>query len=305
MKVAALDLGTNSFLCLIAEVDQGKIKEIISDQVEIVRLGQDVQQTKKFHPDALQRAEKCLEYFKKTIDLHQPERILAMATSAARDVTNADQLFSLGKKLEIPIEIIPGNKEAEITFFGSISGESIGNEETAVIDIGGGSTEIILGNEKEIHFSQSVNVGAVRMTEMFFPSQPPSLDAVKNAQSFIEEQMRIFLKPVKKFSPKTAIAVAGTPTELAQVILGGFDAKKIDGFKIDQTTLTAWLEKLLITTTEERQAQYGFTKGRADIILAGILILLECLKTLGLKELRVSTRGVRFGVALEIAKRAR
>lgn len=304
MKVAALDLGTNSFLCLIAEVDQNKIKSIVSDQVEVVRLGQEVQQTKRFHPEALERAEKCLQNFRKTIDLHKPEKILAMATSAARDVSNAEELFYIGKKLMIPIEIIPGNKEAEITFFGSISGESIGSQETAVIDIGGGSTEIILGSEKEIHFSKSVNIGAVRLTEMFFPSQPPNKESVKQAQSYIQEQMKNFIAPVEKFNPKTAIAVAGTPTELAKVILGGFDAKKIDGFKIDQKTLQTWLEKLLTTTTEERQRQLGFTAGRADIILAGVLILIESLKTLGLEELRVSTRGVRFGVALEIARRA-
>lgn len=169
MKVAALDLGTNSFLCLIAEVDQNKIKSIVSDQVEVVRLGQEVQQTKRFHPEALERAEKCLQNFRRTIDLHKPEKILAMATSAARDVSNAEELFYIGKKLMIPIEIIPGNKEAEITFFGSISGESIGSQETAVIDIGGGSTEIILGSEKEIHFSKSVNIGAVRLTRCFSP----------------------------------------------------------------------------------------------------------------------------------------
>lgn len=139
---------------------------------------------------------------------------------------------------------------------------------------------------------------------MFFPSQPPNKESVKQAQSYIQEQMKNFIAPVEKFNPKTAIAVAGTPTELAKVILGGFDAKKIDGFKIDQKTLQTWLEKLLTTTTEERQRQLGFTAGRADIILAGVLILIESLKTLGLEELRVSTRGVRFGVALEIARRA-
>lgn len=308
MKVAALDLGTNSFLCLIAEVEkhgtQFKITRIISDEVEVVRLGQGVQQNKKFHPEALSRAKACLTKFRKTIDQHQPEKILAMATSAARDVSNPDEFFKIGEELNIPIEIIPGSKEAEITFSGSISGISVGPQTIGVIDIGGGSTEIILGSNSQIHFSQSANIGAVRITEMFFPDQPPTQEECLKAQEYISRQLEFLKNPLSQWQPDLAIAVAGTPTELAKIMIGSFDRERVDGFKIDFGILDLWLDSFMNTDSHQREIQYGVSHGRADIILAGTMILKECLKALNLQELTVSTRGVRYGVALEIAKRS-
>lgn len=307
MKVAALDLGTNSFLCLIARVErrdgQIKVTEIISDQVEIVRLGQDVQSTKRFHPDALIRARSCLEKFRDTIDQYKPEKILAMATSAARDVTNADELFAIGQQLNIPIEIIPGDREAEITFFGSISAMSPGESTIGVIDVGGGSTEIVLGSASEISFAKSANIGAVRITEMFFPQQPPTEKQFLDAQKYIQENLQFLKDPTNSIKPNKIVAVAGTPTELAKIIIGYFDKDQIDGFIIDQSTIEDWETKFKQATSEQRQQRYSVSQGRADVILAGVMILRECLNVLGLKEMIVSTRGVRYGVALEIGRR--
>jgi exopolyphosphatase/guanosine-5'-triphosphate,3'-diphosphate pyrophosphatase len=308
MKIAALDLGTNSFLCLIAEIeknnDQFEIKKVISDQVEIVRLGEDVQKSKKFHPDALKRAESCLMRFKKEIDLQKPEKILAMATSAARDVSNSQELFKIAQNLDIPLEIIPGHKEAEITFSGSISGTNLNQGLTAVIDVGGGSTEIIIGNKDKISFSKSADVGAVRISEMFFPKQPPRFQEFEMAEKYIYKQLEFLKNPVQQLMPEHCIAVAGTPTELAKIAIGSFDRKKIDGFLISLQTLEDWQNKFLATTSHEREQLYNISTGRADVILAGTMILKASLKALGLKNLMVSTRGVRYGVALELARRS-
>src|SRR5688572_18471439 len=119
MKIAALDLGSNTLLCLIAEVEKNSIKNVLHDQVEIVSLGQGLSNSRSFHPDALERADNALEKFSKTISEFKREKILAMATSAARDAENKEALFALGRKHGIPIEIIPGEKEAEITYQGS------------------------------------------------------------------------------------------------------------------------------------------------------------------------------------------
>ncbi|MEZ0391741.1 MAG: Ppx/GppA family phosphatase [Pseudobdellovibrionaceae bacterium] len=303
MKVAALDLGTNSFLCLIAEVENGEIRQIFSDEVQIVRLGQEVALNKKFHPEALLRAKQCLQDFKRTIDLHQPEKILAMATSAARDVANSEELFEMGRSLKIPIEIIPGELEAQITFQGSISGFPKDQKRRAVIDIGGGSTEIIAGTDLQILGGASVDLGGVRLTEKFFQQQPPTEEKLMRAQSFVGEKLQSLLQTIRQFQVEELVAVAGTPTELAAASLGGFDAQKIDGFQLTAADLAIWLEKFEKTSPQERVSKFGISKGRADIILAGTLILQEVIRSLQFQQLTVSTRGVRYGVALELEKR--
>lgn len=303
MRVAALDLGTNSFLCLIAEVEGGKVIKVLSDQMQMTRLGQDVNQTHCFHPEALARAKACLTEFKKKIDEHQPEKILAMATSAARDVSNAEELFKIGRDLNIPIEIIPGEKEAEITFFGSISGLPADGKTRAVIDVGGGSTEIICGNQHEIFEGESIDIGGVRLTEKFLPKQPATAEEYQSLKKHIIQEMKSLTTELKKQKISELIAVAGTPTELARVTLGSFDPEKMDGFHFSQADLKKWFEQIKDLSPQERITKFGFAPGRADIIVAGILILQTALEQLSLPHIVVSTRGVRFGVALELAAR--
>jgi exopolyphosphatase/guanosine-5'-triphosphate,3'-diphosphate pyrophosphatase len=303
MKVAALDLGTNSFLCLISEVKNGEIQQIYSDQVQIVRLGQDVNRTRRFQPEALQRARHCLEMFQKTIQQHRPEKVLAMATSAARDVSNAEELFQIGRDLNIPIEIIPGEKEAEITFKGSISGLPKDQKVRAVIDIGGGSTEIIAGTDQKILGGRSINVGAVRLTEMFFPHQPPKPEEIHKFQDHLQKEMAPLIKELASYKIQELIAVAGTPTELVAATIGKFDPVQIDGYVLSEKRLQDWVNKFKKSSTLERTENMGISKGRADVILAGTMIMHHVLKAMNFTSLKVSTRGVRFGVALELEKR--
>lgn len=303
MKIAALDLGTNSFLCLIVEIKDGQIQKIFSDEVEIVRLGQDVNKTKMFHVEALKRARSCLSKFRKSIDFHQPDRIVAMATSAARDVGNADELFQIGRQLQIPIEIIAGEKEAEITFRGATSGFPKDGKIRAVIDVGGGSTEIIVGKDGKVLAGGSVNVGGIRLTEKFFPRQPPSQEQIESFQLYLREKLSPLIVEIKTFHPEEVIAVAGTPTELAAAKLGKFDSRKIEGMKISLQELGEWRQKFEKTSAEERIQKFHISQGRADIILAGVLIQQMILHMLSVPVMTVSTRGVRFGVALDLADR--
>ncbi len=311
MKVAAIDLGTNSFLCLIAEVQDNQIVQVLSDEVQIVRLGQGVNLTQMFHSEALERAKLCLQDFKNTIDLHQPQQILAMATSAARDVKNAEALFRIGADLGIPIEVIPGNLEAELTFKGALSGFSTtlpaafpkDQGRRAVIDIGGGSTEIISGEPDKALVGHSVNVGAIRLTEQFFPQQPPTPLQLLSARAYLKSILKPSIQLISAQNVSELIAVAGTPTELAAAAIGKFDAQAIDGFKLSQVDLRNWIQKFMQTTSQERIAQFQISKGRSDIILAGTVILEMILQDLNFPSLTVSTRGVRYGIAMEIEKR--
>lgn len=305
MKMAALDLGSNTFLCLIAEVVNNKIGEVYSDSVEIVRLGQGLDKTNKFHDEALLRADGCLERFKKIISDTNPEKILAMATSAARDATNKEELFKICKKHNIPIEIISGDQEAKITYLGAISGVDFQNQNKnlMVIDIGGGSTELIFGKNQNIVLGNSANIGCVRLTEKFITKQPISDEEMFSAKKFIEENiLSLKLKLPSDIKIDQMIAVAGTPTTLVAAELGGFDIKKIDGFILDQKKLKSWCEKLKNTSIEEK-IKIGIPAGRADVIYIGSLILLSTLELFELEQLSVSTRGVRYGIALEMGRR--
>ncbi|MBC7753646.1 MAG: Ppx/GppA family phosphatase [Moraxellaceae bacterium] len=296
MKVAALDLGSNTFLCLICEVNQGQIEKIYSDEVQVVRLGQGLSLSKKIHPDALVRARSALTDFAQSIQKHKPEKILAMATSAARDAENKQELFKICEELGIPLEIISGDQEAQITYSGSVSGLKTPPLKTLVVDIGGGSTEFIVGLGSNLLSGHSQNIGCVRLTEKYISHQPTSETEIKNCKN---EILKIIQESKKKLNLDIdqILAVAGTPTALVTAELGGFDAARIDGYKLTANKLNEWLAKLVTATVEEKQ-NMGIAQGRADVILVGVLILLATLEVFCKDEIIVSTRGVRYGVAI-------
>lgn len=225
MKVAALDLGTNTFLCLIAEGDRNGITRVHKDLVQVVRLGQGVGQTGEFHVEALQRARQCLTDFKKEIEAQKVDRILAMATSAARDARNGQELFKIGEDLGIPIEIIPGEDEARITYQGATAGGVDTTKTSLVIDVGGGSTELIVGLGEKILFGQSLDIGGVRLTERFVKNQPVPAAQRQSVQDFIRSQIDTVLSQLKQQDIQQVIAVAGTPTSIVAIEVGGFDEK--------------------------------------------------------------------------------
>lgn len=305
MKVAALDLGTNTFLCLICEVESGNITKIYHDSVEMVRLGQGVAETKTFHSEALVRADQALAQFAIHIRHHQPQRVLAMATSAARDVSNGHELFALGAKHHIPIEIIPGAKEAEITFSGSVSATS-DQKRRLIIDIGGGSTELIVGQGKKLEQGLSLNLGCVRITEKYKLTTPSTQEQVDQVRSFISNEMGLALKGLfgNGRGVDEILAVAGTPTEIARATIGGeFDAEKIEGLRLSTDELMDWKEKFMTRTKAQIVHDFGIHEKRADVILVGCLLLIECMIAARQSLVVVSTRGVRHGVALEVASR--
>jgi len=296
MKVAALDLGSNTFLCLICDVIQGQIGQIYSDEVQVVRLGQGLSTSKNFHPEALLRAKKTLADFAKSIAFHRPEKVLAMATSAARDAENKEELFKICQDLNIPLEIISGDQEAEITYSGSVSGIESLNIKTLVIDIGGGSTEFIVGTGTKLLSGLSQNIGCVRLTEKFISQQPTQKEEIENCK---KEILRVVQDSKIKLNLNIdqILAVAGTPTALVAAELGEFDPQKINGYKLTKHKLNEWLSKLAIATIDEKQ-NMGIPAGRADVILLGVLILLATLEVFCKDQMVVSTRGVRYGVAL-------
>lgn len=302
MKVASLDLGSNSFLCLLCEADPNGIQKVHKDMVEIVRLGQDINKTQVLHPEALQRAKKCLENFKIEIDKFKPEKILAYATSAARDAKNQEEFFKIGKDLGIPIQIISGNKEAEVTYKGVFWGKSTldKSSKNLLIDIGGGSTEIILGQDQRLLDSMSINMGAVRMTEKWITKYPVSPKELNQLREDIVSKIANNLDNIRKMNPNNVYAVAGTPTTLAAAEFKGvFSVDKIEGFTLTTERLQKWEKDLSGATMDEIIKNLYIPKGRADIIISGVIILEALLNSLGKTKVQVSTQGVRFGIVAD------
>ncbi len=302
MKVAAIDCGTNTTLLLVAEVSQGSVTQVYRDEIVVTRMGQDVAATKRFHPSALIRMDECLGHYSKIIASEKPERVLAVATSAARDATNARELFAIGEKYGIPIQVIAGEDEAKITFDGATF-EYRTKEGLCVVDVGGGSTEVVTSRNSRI-VGTSVNVGSVRLTEMFVTKMPTprgEVEALFNyaRRSFNEVREHLPRPPVSE-----VIAVAGTPTTLAAVLQNkNYSEKAVHGFKIKRQTLEEWLYRLAAMSLDERIHTTGMDAKRADVIVAGTAVLLAALQALGAEAMTVSTRGVRYGIALQAARK--
>lgn len=301
-KYAGLDLGTNTFLCLICETLDGKI-QVLEDAVETVRLGQDIDKTQQLHVEALQRADACLGRFRKLLDHHGVNKISVAATSAARDAKNGDALFALGRKHGLQIQIIEGHREAEVSFRGACFGLPT-DHEFLVIDVGGGSTELILGSSGprgRLIFKTSLNLGGVRLRERMISKYPVSAKELQALKEYIHDE--ISKASIPNISEDcTVLAVAGTPTSLAALALGGFIENKVNGYELTLTELKTWIHVFSSMSVEEIQGKYQLG-GRSDIILVGTLILAAALEKVNRTSLRVSTKGVRYGLVMEqIAK---
>lgn len=307
MRVATLDLGTNTFLCLISEVEHGQIKKVLVDQQRVVRLGQDVNKTRRLHHDALKRADECFKEFAKLIADHSPERTLAFATSAARDVQNSNELFEIGKRYKIPIQVISGEQEAECTFLGTI--DQVLTNPVAIVDVGGGSTEFIIGDNSGIKFRKSLDIGSVRLTEKFLTAQPNHPDELKKLEAHLTHETSLLKSELNKLEkslkPNKVIVVAGTPTTLATVNMGQpFKNEKVHGYKLTLSLMRSWAEKMSRMTVEQIQNLAGMEPKRADVFVAGTLTLLHSCEVFGHEEVEVSTRGLRYGIAKLISKGA-
>ncbi|MBL7544464.1 MAG: Ppx/GppA family phosphatase [Bdellovibrionaceae bacterium] len=299
-KIASIDIGSNSFLLLLCRASSAGIVQIDHDVVDIVRLGQGLSGSNRFHPDALKRADKTLSEFKKLIDQYKPDVVLAKATAAARRAENRAELVNIGKKFGIDIQTIPGEYEAKITYQGVFWGQS---EDTSdynmLIDIGGGSTELIVGKGLSIEYSISIPFGAVLLTERFITTHPILPDDEANLVREIESEIALALKNISKFPIKNIYAVAGTPTTLAQILLGGYEDAKVNGFVLTLDHLKKLETELKIRTPEQRIREMGVPKGRADVLYAGTVLLRKLVDALAGRDIFVSTRGVRHGIVAD------
>ena len=217
-RVAAIDCGTNSIRLLIADITEGNFKEVVRT-MEIVRLGQGVDQTKMFHPDAIERTLTAVEKFAKQITNKGVEKIRFCATSATRDATNrAVFIDGVRKILGVEVEVIPGDEEAKLSYIGATKELQQSDAPFLVVDIGGGSTEFVYG-DKNVIAAKSVNIGCVRMSERHLNTQPPTMAQVARAIVDIDLAITQAAAVVPITQAKTLVAVAGTATTVAAITL--------------------------------------------------------------------------------------
>ena len=299
-RIACIDVGTNTALLLVADLDPraGRIVPVEHRQV-IVRLGQNVDEGRVICEEAVDRLVACMsEYAGLCRDLGVT-KLLAAGTSALRDASNRDEV--IGKVLQatgIELRCISGKEEAELTFIGAVAGMPEVPEPFTVIDIGGGSSEVITGTTRAVDLSVSIDIGSVRLTERFFTSLPPAPDEYEAALDEIDRQLSANLAPFSG-SKLEVFGVAGTLTTIAQVSMGErrFDPAKVQGFRLGYDQVLRILEELKPMPLEE-VVDLGIPEGRADVILMGTLILHRFMHILGVEHVTVSIQGLRFGMAL-------
>jgi exopolyphosphatase/guanosine-5'-triphosphate,3'-diphosphate pyrophosphatase len=303
MRVAAIDCGTNSIRLLIADIDGSNFREVVRD-MEIVRLGQGVDETGQFHPDAIARTLAAVDKFATEIAKRGVEKIRFCATSATRDATNR-HLFVDGvrERLGIELEVISGDEEAALSFAGAIKDLDPSNGPFLVVDIGGGSTEFVFGTAT-VEAARSVNIGCVRMTERHFASDPAKAEQIEAARTDIQAAIAQAAAVVPITKAKTLVAVAGTATTVAAAAL---DLPEYDRYAIHLSRISAQqthdAATMFATTTREQRLQLGYMHpGRVDVIAAGSLVLSEIMKATGATEFIASESDILDGMAFSLAR---
>lgn len=298
MRVAAIDCGTNSIRLLIADINNGNFREI-TRQMEVVRLGQGVDKTGAFHPDAIARTLAAVDLYAAEIAKRGVEKIRFCATSATRDATNR-ALFIDGVKerLGIEPEVIAGEVEAALSFQGATKDFDKTQGPFLVIDIGGGSTEFVFGTDS-VEAARSMNIGCVRMTERHFTGDQPDPGQIASAIEDIDENIRQAAKTVPITEAKTVIMVAGTATTVAAAAL---DLPAYDRYAIHLARISAerahQISTELLRESRKARAAHGYMHpGRVDVIGAGSLVLDRIMVATGAQEFVASESDILDGMA--------
>jgi exopolyphosphatase / guanosine-5'-triphosphate,3'-diphosphate pyrophosphatase len=295
-RFAAIDVGTNTVLLLVAERREGRLLAVL-ERAEITRLGRGVDATGRLDPLAIQDTVAVLGSYARAAHALGADLVACVATSAARDAANGAEFFEAARAAAgIVPEVISGDEEARLVY-GSAHRDFGGGGPLAVLDVGGGSTEFIVGDGPEPRARTSLQVGAVRLTERHVRGDPPSAAEVDAVRAGAREALR----PLAAMAPGAGarlVGVAGTVTTLSAVAqaLPAYDAERVHGATLALDEIEALLSRLAGMTVVARAALPGMEPKRADVILAGGVVVAEAMRATGLDRLTVSDRGVRWGL---------
>ena len=298
--VAVIDIGTNSARLLIAEVSGSQIVEV-QRLSTVTRLGRGVDLTGQLAAEAIEAACDAIAGYVALCRETGVDTVKAIATSAVRDAANGSAFVAeLRERFALSAQILGGEEEARLTYLGA-SSERPPTLPTLVIDIGGGSTELIVGEGSEIAFHTSLQAGVVRHSERYLPSDPPGTAELEALAADVRGLIRAVIgQQAISPAPRAAIAVAGTPTSLAaiEMSLDPYDPKRVHGHRLTFHSIQWMLSMLASTPLAERRQVAGLHPDRAPTIVAGVVILIEAMRAFGLDQIEVSEHDILYGSAI-------
>jgi exopolyphosphatase/guanosine-5'-triphosphate,3'-diphosphate pyrophosphatase len=318
VHVAVVDIGTNSTRLLIADVNResGELREL-ARRSEVTRLGEGVDASGSLSDAAIDRVTKVLTEYHDEIDAHDCEANLAVLTSAVRDADNGEQFAArLREEFGLDARVLKGEEEAQLTFLGAMSGQAgldqtgeAGNtdpkasEPTVVIDVGGGSTEFVVGRGHTAGFHVSLQAGVVRMSERHIHSDPPEPEELQALAADVRDVFADGLPASEREHVTRGIAVAGTATQAAAIEqeLDPYDPTRVDGYDLQLGTIELLLARLADMDEAKRREVVGLHPDRAPTIVAGMIVLGEALRAFDLEHVEVSEHDILHGGALRLA----
>ncbi len=304
MRIAIVDVGTNTTRLLIAELEGGRVARELVRISRVTRLGAGVDGSGRLADDAIARELTVLEEYSGTIDSHQPDRQVAVMTSAVRDAANgrsfADQT---AERFGLDVHVLSGDDEAQLTYLGATD-ELVGDARTLVIDIGGGSTELVIGHGRRVDFHVSTQAGVVRQADRHVAHDPPTHEELERLAQDVRDVLAHAVAPEWRGGIARALAVAGTPTSLAAIAqrLDPYDPARVHGFRLTAAQRDAVRDRLVALPLEQRRLVTGLHPDRAPTIIPGVVILAEVMRLFGLDEVEVSEHDILRGAALAYAR---
>lgn len=305
MRIAVVDIGTNSTRLLIADVEDGRVTDELERRTKVTRLGAGVDADGRLSQEAMGRVYSTLEDYRVLIDRDRPDRALAVLTSAVRDASNGQEFAdTVRERFRLETHVITGEEEARLTFLGATSDHDPKDRTpTLVIDIGGGSTEFAIGSSREMTFHVSVQAGVVRQTERYLHSDPPTADELERLAEDVRAIIVAGVPAEQRSLVGHAIAVAGTATSLASIAqsLDPYDPEKVHGYVLSKQECDRLLVRLASIPLEERRRVTGLDPARAPTIVAGAVILIEAMSLFALDQVEVSEHDILRGAALGLS----
>jgi exopolyphosphatase/guanosine-5'-triphosphate,3'-diphosphate pyrophosphatase len=310
VRVAVVDIGSNSTRLLLAEVDiaSGAVQELLR-RSQVTRLGEGLDESGLLSERAITRVLRTLEDYREAIRAHGVARNLAVLTAAVRDASNGAAFAArVRDQFQLDARVLAGEEEAQLTFLGATwrdpgAARAQDGTPTVVIDIGGGSTEFIVGRGRDAGFHTSLAVGVVRLSERHIRADPPATEELEDLARDVRGVLREGLPQRERAPVRLGIAVAGTATSAAAIdqALDPYDPARVHGYELSLTAVRELLARAAAMTDAERRALAGLDPARAPTIVAGLIILAEALEAFALEAVTVSEHDILFGGALRLA----
>ena len=308
MRIAVVDVGTNTTRLYIADVNEGAITKELERVSRVTRLGAGVDSSGRLSDEALEREYGALAEYSAALELSPVERAVAVMTSAVRDATNGQQLADAATEtFGFEAHILTGDEEARMTYLGATSDIDTSLYDAShpilVIDIGGGSTEFVLGHGDQLDFHVSTQAGVVRQADRHIEHDPPTAAELEAVALDMRSILEAAIPPEHRSGISRALAVAGTPTALAAIAqqLDEYDPARVHGYKVTAAERDKIFARLRTLTLEQRRQIPGLHPARADVILPGIVILCEVMDFFGLDAVEASEHDILRGAALAYA----